>query len=335
VVTAVIGGIASAATGFFLERAGNKRQQNAAAPEVVQNAAPAPNVNFPALPAPGFVNRTVASTPGRSAPVVWPRPEPGFPPPTPPAVPAAIPPAALQPKFEKPKSPPAAADFNGLLAYWPLDEGAGTQALDSQNKRKAALYGGGKWVPGIRGQALEFNGANECLDLGASPELNFAAGAPFTLACWVKSDARSGKVFWFRGHPDGLPIIGVQLVNGKLQGWVRNDGGIFHPHSFGGEVTGKEPLRSGEWHHVALARTAAGEPLLFQDGRLVDRAKGGRETQGRITTNVRALGVDAHAMLKNPRDGEVQPLVGCVDEFCVFNRVLTEEEVAKLAGREP
>jgi hypothetical protein len=187
-------------------------------------------------------------------------------------------------------------------------------------------------VPGIRGAALELNGTTDFVDLGASPALNVHANGTFTMACWVKSSARFGHVFLFRGSPDGLPILGVQIHEGKLVGWVRRDGGVFHPHMTKGELKGPGPLRSEEWHHVALARDAAGVMEMYQDGQFLGRTLG-QETAGKITTNGRALGADLHVLRK--RGSDVNYLQGCVDEFCVFSRVLTAQEVAKLAGREP
>jgi hypothetical protein len=330
VIGAIVGGIASAATGFWLDRV-STRSQNAAAVEPAPKVAPHSGGQSPAggtaitVP-PEFLDRLRPPAGQQPAPIPSP-PARGFTrhDPPPPAMPVG--------PFVKPRTPPAATDFDGLLAYWSLDEGDGARAVDSVGKTAGTLNGG-KWVPGIRGRAVELNGS-EFLGLGNSPKLNFPAQSPFTLACWVKPASNSGTVFWFRSHPDGLAILGVRIVDGKLRGWVRHDGGIFHPSSFGGEAASALPLRTGEWHHVALTRSANGQPELFQDGRSAGRGAGGRESTGKITTNARALGLDAHAALKNPRDREVEPLQGCLDEFCVFGRVLSPEEIAELAGRDP
>jgi hypothetical protein len=334
VIGAVIGGIASAATGFWLDRVINK-PRNAPA-ETAQNAAPVswdqPPARQPITIPPNLLDQLRPPAPQQPSPApqlptaVPAPPNPNISRPTPPTIEAVSP-------FVKPATPPPASDFKGLVAYWSLDEGKGTDALDSAGKTKGAVNGS-KWVPGIRGQAVELNGSG-FVGLGASPKLNFPAQSAFTLACWVKPASNSGKVFWLRSHPDGLAIIGVQIADGKLRGWVRHDGGIFHPSSFGGEVAGTTALRVGEWHHIALVRHANGQPEMFQDGQSVGRAAGGRETPGKVTTNVRALGLDPHALLQNANHSEVQALQGCVDEFCAFNRALSADEIAKLAGREP
>jgi hypothetical protein len=314
VIAVVVGGIASGLASFFLDRAKNDARDSIAS-NIAPNApptspaaaasAPRPQLTLPA----DFLDQL---RPG-------PRPAPGFPPSEPVA------------SFVQPETPPVATDATGLISYWSLDEGSGARAFDSQRKRAAQLYGG-RWVTGVRGSALEFNGSTDFLDLGAWPELNFGPKAPFTVACWVKANAKSGKVFWFRGTPDGLPILGAEIVDGKLQAWVRHDGGIFHPHSTKGEMKGFQPLRVGEWHHIALTRDASGTTELFQDGRSVVRTQG-QESSGAITTNVRALGVEPHVLRENAKSPETGFLRGCVDEFCVFGRALTADEVARLAGR--
>jgi hypothetical protein len=328
VIGAIVGGVASAVTGYVINHNSNKPQNVAAADN---NSRPVLNVPVvqqqpPARP-PVSVPPNLREQLDQLRPDAGPKPKPPKP-----GIVQPVKPDVFQPEFVKPKTPPAASDFDGLLAYWALDEGQGTQVLDSKGKTKGMLNSG-KWVAGIRGQAVEFDGSG-FIGLGAPASLNFPARGPFTIACWVKPAADSGKVFWFRSHPDGLTIVGVQLDKGKPQGWVRHDGGVFHPSSFGGQAAGKEALRVGEWHHLALSRGAGGEVELFQDGRSVARTNGGRETTGKVTTNVRALGLDPHALLQSPKNPEVQSLQGCIDEFCVFNRVLGEQEIARLAGRD-
>ena len=330
VIGAAIGGIASAVTGFWLERISNKNQQAAAEP--VQKAGLFPGGTQPAANNPGvsippeLLDRLRPPAAPPLAPATPPRPAAGVRRPSQPVLEPVTP-------FTRAATPPAASDFPGLLAYWSLDEGKGANAFDSAAKAQAVLNGG-RWVSGVRGQAVELDGT-AFVGLGESPRLNFPAQSAFTIACWVRPASDTGKVFWFRNHPDGLAIVGVHLDGGKLRGWVRHDGGVFHPNSFGGEVAAPHPLRTGEWYHVALVRHANGQPEMYQDGRSLGRAKGGRETTGKVTTNTRTLGVDAHALLQNPNHSEAQPLQGALDEFCVFNRALSAVEVAKLAGREP
>jgi hypothetical protein len=221
----------------------------------------------------------------------------------------------------KPGSP---AELAGLLAYWKLDEGKGTTAQDaSANKMKATLHGG-RWVAGANGTALQFEKDSEYLDYGNLPRLNFKAGAPFTFAGWVKTTAQRGAVVSQRNSKDGGAVIDITLDGGKLDGLVRADGKELGQHA---QVTGRS-IDDGKWHHFALTRDTGRTIELFIDGESQGKATGA-DAGGAITTDLRTLGSERYWV----RVGFPNPqFVGAVDEFCVFDRALTSEQIRKLAG---
>ena len=69
-----------------------------------------------------------------------------------------------------------------LVAWWPLDEGAGTVAIDaSGNGNDGTIEGGPAWVPGVLGLALDFTGTNSFV---AAPYIPFDSRS-FTQAMWI------------------------------------------------------------------------------------------------------------------------------------------------------
>jgi hypothetical protein len=186
-------------------------------------------------------------------------------------------------------------------------------------------------VPGIRGQALELSGADaDFIDLGRSPALDFAAGAPFTIAGWVSVPAgrKHGAVLSFREEKEGLAMIEVLLDNRHLHALVREDGAALRP----AEVRTPTMLIPDEWHHFALTRDPAGAIELFLDGASAGKAPA-KYSQGKITTQLRALGQATWWHKKNEHEPEERYLQGRVDELCVFDRVLAPAEIVGLAGR--
>jgi hypothetical protein len=89
----------------------------------------------------------------------------------------------------------------------------------------------------------------------------------------------------------------------------------------------------GERHRLALTRDETGAIEFFQDGGPVGRLPN-KDSAGKITTNVRALGLELQEQRTNFATPDVRFLRGCVDEFCFFNRVLSAKEVLELAGRD-
>ncbi|MHC4325139.1 MAG: hypothetical protein ACYSUX_12820, partial [Planctomycetota bacterium] len=72
----------------------------------------------------------------------------------------------------------AKADISdGLVAYWPLDEGTGTTTADiSGNGNNGTFVDAPAWVSGKFGGALDFDGIDDVVDCGLAPELNFRTG---------------------------------------------------------------------------------------------------------------------------------------------------------------
>jgi hypothetical protein len=61
----------------------------------------------------------------------------------------------------------------GPVGYWKLDEGSGTQTLDSSgNGNKGNFYGTPAWVAGKYGSALKFSGSSQSIELEHNPVIN-------------------------------------------------------------------------------------------------------------------------------------------------------------------
>ena len=180
----------------------------------------------------------------------------------------------------------------------------------------------------MRGKALAFNGRDSYLDYGTSPDFNFAANAPFTLACWVQTRAASGAVCGQRSSTDDGADLDLTVEGGLPCGTVRADRATDAVR-----VVGRRPVNDGAWHHLAVTREG-GTIELFVNGALAGRATAAGAS-GPITTDLRAVGVEPRwARQGRGSFGRVRTyLEGSVDEFCVFGRKLSAEEVRTLAGR--
>lgn len=248
-------------------------------------------------------------------------------PPNPPAVPRPGPAKPPNPPpWTPPKVPPPATDLPGLLGYWALDEGEGARAADSSGRGHHATLINARWADGIKGRALRCTGKDSYLDYGDSPGFSFAAGAPFTLAFWAQTTEDGGTLLSQRNQRNGSPVIDITFGGGRVKAEVRQDGNEFlGPVSVVGGA-----VNDGRWHHVALTRS--GDAVeLFLDGASQGQATGD-SSRGPITTDWRTLGserfhIKSGYLLNKPH------FTGCLDEFCIFGRVLRPEEIAKLAGR--
>jgi hypothetical protein len=222
-------------------------------------------------------------------------------------------------------TPPAASKFDGLIGYWPLDEGKGTVAANNGGKGAAAKVVGGWWINGVRGKAVLFDGKADYINLGDAAALNLGDRTAFTLSLWVAAKDPNGTVFAMRNYGDGGPVLNLSVQNGALYLVLRSDG----PESNELRGNGKF-IQDSQWHHIGLVREAGGIYTLYIDGKQFNQLAGGR-ADGPFTTNLRTLGCERYQVLKG--FGQASYFNGAVDEVAIFGRALAESELKELAGR--
>src|SRR5581483_8806456 len=125
-----------------------------------------------------------------------------------------------------------------------------------------------------------------------------------------------------RNRRDRATMLNVAVE----QGWLVAD---IHQNSDGKFLNGArlnslKAVADGKWHHFALLRDNLGNVTLYVDGQWQD-GKADEGARGRLTTDLRALGRD----LLRASPG----FQGSIDEFCIFRRKLTDNEINKLAGK--
>ena len=73
---------------------------------------------------------------------------------------------------------------NTLVAHWAMEEGSGTTLIDSSTYvNNGTILGSPSWVPGMKGQALSFNGTNQYVAVRDTPSLRI--WNTITLAAWI------------------------------------------------------------------------------------------------------------------------------------------------------
>jgi hypothetical protein len=123
---------------------------------------------------------------------------------------------------------------------------------DSSGGFDAEIMGDPQFVPGISGQALEFDGVD---DYVLTPALPIRMGQPFTVSLWVKpSDPVTGCFIHISSQADGAgwctPLIGVDA----------DDKPAFYTHNMPKAVS-QTTLAPNEW--VFLAGVHTGDKSLI------------------------------------------------------------------------
>ncbi len=211
-----------------------------------------------------------------------------------------------------------------LVGWWELDEGSGNQAGDSSiYANHGVLEGEYSWIPGrIGADAVEFTGSGgralvpDAAQLRANHEvtagawINYSTAPPYPARVVVKGadldDNESFALKTFGYGPSWAVGLGwsVRDVNRTLYG-----------------VDSLEELRSDEWIHIA--GTYDGNTLkCYVNGQVSN------------STTVGPVGILANAdglAIGNRADAMNRGFIGKVDDVRLYNRGLSDAEVAWLA----
>jgi len=86
-----------------------------------------------------------------------------------------------------------------IVAMWHFDEGAGQWANDSSgndnNGTLKTVYptNSPNWTNGISGNALQFDGVDDYVDVGSSSDFYFSSTDNFTISMWINAKNFSGS----------------------------------------------------------------------------------------------------------------------------------------------
>ncbi|MFE2353174.1 exo-alpha-sialidase [Streptomyces parvulus] len=187
----------------------------------------------------------------------------------------------------------------------------------------AAVLGGAGPTTGAVGGALSFDGADDAVRLPFDERLPLGDG-DFTASLRFRYSAADGEqpLLWMGGVGISQPQVWLRAepANGRVQGLITARDGAAAPRS--AWVRTDDALNDGRWHQLALRR-GGGRLTLFVDG----EQSGTADVPGSVSTGS-PFGVHVGERV----DGRAR-LTGAVDEVHVWNRALTDEEIA--AGDPP
>ena len=150
-----------------------------------------------------------------------------------------------------------ALNIESAIAVWLFDEGRGETARDlSGNGHRATLQDGTQWADGKFGSGLSFDGQNDYVSIGESPDWDLGSG-DFTMMLWFfpRSQRKtalitSAKDYWagIMFHFQGTKNIDIWASStGKFWDIIHSDPG--------GNGIGKESVELKKWSHAAYVRS--------------------------------------------------------------------------------
>ncbi|MGD0812279.1 MAG: LamG-like jellyroll fold domain-containing protein [Verrucomicrobiota bacterium] len=199
---------------------------------------------------------------------------------------------------------------NGLLVQYKLDQTSGTVATDSSgNGYNGTLQGNAGWTNGMAGTKAVFFPSND----GASGSADGIASSPitysgdWTMTIWVWNNSLPGAANYAATISSGTGI----LVGPSSWGFY--DGSTL--------LSGSSALGAYAWYFIAVSKSMGTNYQLYLNG--------GTNTAG-VLANVNI----SYLTIGN-RGGAFLGMNGCVEDFRVFNRVLSGSEISILASNGP
>lgn len=234
----------------------------------------------------------------------------------------------------------SASAANSLVAYWSMDETAGTVAADSgSNSSDGTLSGTMAWnTGGTSNGCLNFDGGDNSYVIGHDDTSivwdNGSEGyGSWTLTFDVKSSASySAEHVWIQNDRK-LDTYGERMV---IRTWKYGNVQFIAKDDNGNICTIDVPdanFCTGNWVSVTAVRNAVSEKLqLYADGVLQgESADGFVSADGKM--NISDIMLHGLAMGADTGDGPVtREMTGMIDEVKLYNYVVPEPATILLLG---
>ena len=219
------------------------------------------------------------------------------------------------------------APVQGLVCYWTFDEGTGTAAADSSGSgNNGTLVNGPTWMAGKINGALSFSGVK---DYATTPAINLSGTRAITVSFWVNriySKAGGHTLFEstanFSSSTTGFglfPDDSTTCSGGGMLVGVRGNAG--------NNLKCYAQPSSGVWHHLAVlfdkSQSALSEVNLYVDGVL-------QTAQAQVSTSENTNNFGINPLYLMSRGGKQQFSAGVIDDFRIYNRVLSSVEIQQL-----
>jgi hypothetical protein len=216
--------------------------------------------------------------------------------------------------------PQGAGDpIGGLAGYWPLDEGTGTSTSDkSQFASTGTLTNGPTWTTGQIGSAVDFDGADDYIDVGDINYLEGADGAPFSIAGWFNRDT------FTTDDTIVAKETGPNLNSGYIVYVKSTDELVFSVDSGTGDytLTSTQTFTTTGWNHFVGVWDERGA-RLYINGNLATTTAVGTASNVQDYSSANSFRIGAESDAGNPFDGKI-------DEIRLYSYPLREADVKRL-----
>ncbi|MGF1482726.1 MAG: LamG domain-containing protein [Cyanophyceae cyanobacterium] len=232
---------------------------------------------------------------------------------------------------------------NSLVMHLGFEETSGTNATDQSphgENHSGKLRNGAQFRQqgGQFGGAVDFDGLNDYLEIESSQDINLSSHAKRTVSLWFRTRSLGNDkqvIYEEGGTARGLNIY-LHEDELYIGGWNKPK----QESQWSGTYLSTDAIEEDTWHHVALVLDTQAGTAKTQEGGLtayIDGKQFGQGSASQLWSHDDPTALGAVAGGTQFHDGETQGngtevLEGSLDEVQVYNRALSSEEIAQLAG---
>ena len=205
----------------------------------------------------------------------------------------------------------------GRIVHLAFEEGSGLTTADASGGGNTAQLIGmnnADWVTGRLGGALDFDGVDDRVNAGSATALDNVI--PVSMCAWIRP----------RSYPSNFPTIADKSIDSFTGGWffyIENNAQFGFQGNRRKWITGGT-IVLGAWTHVCVTWDGTdgfAGIRLFQDGASTAMKNSGSNGTQLDSDAVRDL------LIGRVNNGSF-PFDGVIDDFMVYPRVLTAQEIA-------
>ena len=212
-------------------------------------------------------------------------------------------------------APSAHADIcSNLVAWWSFDEGSGTAAQDVAGQvDDDGFLMGPYWTAGFSGTALSFDGVDDRVEVPLSADLTTNSG--LSIAAWVNVDPDASGVAWIASTYLGNGYyLRLDLAASDIEFYAR------------GNLSGSYAIPRGRWIHITGTYSSATTvATIYVNGQLIVSQPMCHPGPCSPNAPVAPLTIGSFMDGSGSLDGQI-------DELRIYDRELTPDDIAELAG---
>ena len=206
-----------------------------------------------------------------------------------------------------------------LVGWWKFDEGSGVHPLDgSGHGNHGTLIGDPQWIIGIDGDALEFDGVNDWVEVPHDTTLT--VDNEVTVMAWINAERHSGP-----GEEEWQGIIS-KSNDPRSYSFYTYQPGTLHFGTAGVGSTSSIQVPLNEWVHVC-AMVIGGQHQYYINGEDAGTGGSGIVLPGSTDTS--------NVFIGRTQEGLTRCFLGMIDDARIYNKALTQEEVQQVMRGDP